>query len=176
MLKLTLIAVGCVAALLAIAGVLLPGLPATPFLLVALWAFARSSERLYARIMRLPVLREAMIEARRFEDRRAVRPAVKLTAVATAWTSVLLTVLLLAAGTVLTLMLEWNHALAAAESWGERLSWAFFHSTMTRTAGFNVVDTGQMQPAALFTSMALMFVGGPKPGPFAFQVDNVQFR
>jgi hypothetical protein len=24
--------------------------------------------------------------------------------------------------------------------------------------------------------MALMFVGGPKPGPFAFQVDNVQFR
>lgn len=88
-----LIGVGCVATLLAIAGVLLPGLPATPFLLVALWAFARSSERLYARIMRMPILREAMIEARRFEDRRAVRPAVKLTAVATAWTSVLLTVL-----------------------------------------------------------------------------------
>jgi uncharacterized membrane protein YbaN (DUF454 family) len=91
--RLTLIAVGCIAALLAIAGVLLPGLPTTPFLLIALWAFARSSERLYAGIMRLPILREAMIEARRFEDRRAVRPAVKLMAVATAWSSVLLTFL-----------------------------------------------------------------------------------
>lgn len=93
MFKVTLIAVGCVATLLAIAGVLLPGLPATPFLLIALWAFARSSERLYTQIMRMPILREAMIEARRFEDRRAVRPAVKLTAVVTAWTSVLLTAL-----------------------------------------------------------------------------------
>lgn len=93
MYKVTLIAVGSVATLLALAGVLLPGLPTTPFLLIALWAFARSSERLYAGIMRLPILREAMVEARRFEDRRAVRPAVKLMAVATAWSSVLLTFL-----------------------------------------------------------------------------------
>jgi trk system potassium uptake protein TrkH len=80
--------------------------------------------------------------------------------------SVLLTVLLLAAGTVLTLALEWNRTLDGAESWSERVSWAFFHSTMTRTAGFNVVDTGQMQPATLLTSMALMFVGGA-PGSMA---------
>jgi trk system potassium uptake protein TrkH len=80
--------------------------------------------------------------------------------------SVLLTVLLLAAGTVLTLVLEWNRTLDGAESWSERVSWAFFHSTMTRTAGFNVVDTGQMQPATLLTSMALMFIGGA-PGSMA---------
>jgi len=24
--------------------------------------------------------------------------------------------------------------------------------------------------------MALMFVGGPQPGPFAFQIDDVRFR
>jgi uncharacterized protein len=93
LLRYSLIAVGSVATLLAIAGVLLPGLPTTPFLLVALWAFARSSDRLYGQLMKLPVLREALVEARRFEDRRAVRPAVKLTAVATAWGSVLLTFL-----------------------------------------------------------------------------------
>jgi trk system potassium uptake protein TrkH len=80
--------------------------------------------------------------------------------------SVLLTVLLLAAGTVLTLVLEWNRTLDGAETWSERVSWAFFHSTMTRTAGFNVVDTGQMQPATLLTSMALMFIGGA-PGSMA---------
>jgi uncharacterized membrane protein YbaN (DUF454 family) len=93
LLRYSLIAVGSVATLLAIAGVLLPGLPTTPFLLVALWAFARSSDRLYAKVMKLPVLREALVEARRFEERRAVRPGVKLTAVATAWGSVVLTFL-----------------------------------------------------------------------------------
>jgi uncharacterized membrane protein YbaN (DUF454 family) len=95
LLRYALMAVGCIATLLAIAGVLLPGLPTTPFVLVALWAFARSSDWLYGQVMRLPVLREALVEARRFEDRRAVRPAVKLTAVATAWGSVLLTFLAL---------------------------------------------------------------------------------
>jgi trk system potassium uptake protein TrkH len=79
--------------------------------------------------------------------------------------AVLLTVVLLLAGAVLTLLLEWNRTLGGG-SWGERLSWAFFHSTMTRSAGFSVVDTGQMHPATLFISMALMFIGGA-PGSMA---------
>ncbi len=89
--KLVYIALGSLATVLAIAGALLPGLPTTPFLLVALWAFARSSERLLAWLERLPLLRHALIEARRFEERRTIRRGVKLTAIGMAWGSVLFT-------------------------------------------------------------------------------------
>ena len=76
---------------LAVAGVILPGLPTTPFLLVALWAFARSSQRLSRWLERIPLLQAALREAQRFEQRRAIRPGVKLAAVGFAWGSVLAT-------------------------------------------------------------------------------------
>ena len=85
---------------------------------------------------------------------------------------VVLTLLLLIAGTVPTLVLEWNRTLGEGASWTEKLSWAFFHSTMTRTAGFNVVDVGAMHPATLQISMALMFIGGA-PGSMAGGIKTV---
>jgi uncharacterized protein len=88
-----LVSTGCIASALAIAGVFLPGLPTTPFLLLALWAFARSSETLYRWLGRVPVLQAALAEARRFEERRAVHRSVKLTAVGVAWISVAITAL-----------------------------------------------------------------------------------
>lgn len=89
LLKLGLLLLGVTSTALAIAGAILPGLPTTPFLLVALWAFARSSDRLYAWLQTVPLLQTALGEARRFEEKRAVHPAVKLTAVLVAWSSVL---------------------------------------------------------------------------------------
>lgn len=91
MTKVLFVVVGSIATLLAIAGAILPGLPTTPFLLVALWAFARSSERMLAYLERIPLLRHALIEARRFEERRTIRRGVKVVAVAMAWTSVIIT-------------------------------------------------------------------------------------
>lgn len=83
--KLVLVVVGLVFTGLSLLGAVLPGLPTTPFLIIALWAFARSSRRLTLWIERVPILQSALREARRFEERRTLRPAVKLLALALAW-------------------------------------------------------------------------------------------
>ena len=57
--RLILITAGLAATGLAVLGVILPGLPTTPFLLVALWAFARSSDRLYGWLEHIPLLKSA---------------------------------------------------------------------------------------------------------------------
>ncbi len=78
---------------------------------------------------------------------------------------------LLVAGTATTLVFEWDHTLAG-EPLGRKISWAFFHSTMTRTAGFNVVDPALMHPATLMLGLGLMFVGG-SPGSMAGGIKTV---
>lgn len=89
MVRFALSLLGCACTALAVAGAILPGLPTTPFVLVALWAFARSSERLHQWLLRIPLLRSALAEARRFETDGSVRPSVKVTALSFAWGSVL---------------------------------------------------------------------------------------
>ncbi len=80
---------------------------------------------------------------------------------------------LLLAGTASTLMFELGHTLREA-SWSERWTWAFFHSAMTRTAGFNVVDTGAMNQPTLLWTIMLMFVGG-SPGSMAGGIKTTTF-
>ncbi|MCF2127124.1 TrkH family potassium uptake protein [Strepomyces sp. STD 3.1] len=71
------------------------------------------------------------------------------------------TVSLLAAGTVLTCLLEWtNAATLGPHTVAEKMLNGFFHSAMSRTAGFNAVDVGALQPATLLTTCVLMFIGG----------------
>lgn len=79
--------------------------------------------------------------------------------------------LLIAAGTAFTLLFEWNHTLLD-QPLAQKFSWAALHSIMTRTAGFNVVDLGEMQPATLLFSMVLMFIGG-SPGSTAGGIKTV---
>ncbi len=87
--------------------------------------------------------------------------------------ALLMTVVLLGAGVVLTLFFERGATLREAEGW-RKLSWAFFHSTMARSAGFNVVDNAAMEPATLLGTMFLMFVGGA-PGSMAGGIKTVTF-
>jgi uncharacterized membrane protein YbaN (DUF454 family) len=78
---------------LAVLGALLPGLPTTVFLLIALWAFSRSSERLHAWVRRMPLFREALVHVERYHAERTISRGVKLVAVSCAWLSVALFVI-----------------------------------------------------------------------------------
>jgi hypothetical protein len=82
------VVIGLSAAGLAVLGALLPGLPTTVFLLVALWAFSRSSRRLHGWVRSAPLFREAMVHVDRYHAERTISRGVKIVAVACAWLSV----------------------------------------------------------------------------------------
>ncbi|MCH0541898.1 TrkH family potassium uptake protein [Streptomyces sp. MUM 203J] len=106
-----------------------------------------------------PVLLEVLRhhQRRRTTGRRGWSLHIKLTLVATA--------ALLVTGTVLTCLLEWsNPGTLGPLHWGGKLLNGFFHSAMSRTAGFNAVDIGAMKPATLLVTCTLMFVGGGSAG------------
>ncbi len=69
-----------------------------------------------------------------------------------------ISMVLVVAGTVLTLLLEWNASLAGLPIPTKILA-SFFHSVSSRTAGFNVTDMGKLTSATLLFTMVLMFIG-----------------
>jgi trk system potassium uptake protein TrkH len=63
------------------------------------------------------------------------------------------------------LMLEWDNPYTLASlGVGESLLVAWFQAVSARTAGFNTVDIGTLEPATLFVLMALMFIGASPGG------------
>lgn len=85
------IAIGCVMVALGVIGIFLPVLPTTPFLLVAVWAFARSSPRLEAWLIDHPKLGPPL---RDWRERGAIPSRAKAIAV-TAMTASLVYVMLM---------------------------------------------------------------------------------
>ena len=81
---------GIAATGLGVVGVWVPGLPTTPLILLALWAFTRSSARLEAWVRRLPLLRSAVAAADAYERERTLPLSVKLVAQFAAWGSALI--------------------------------------------------------------------------------------
>jgi trk system potassium uptake protein TrkH len=84
-----------------------------------------------------------------------------------------MTLFLLLAGMAITLLFEFNHTLHNA-SLPDMLSWSFFHSAMSRTAGFNVVDLEAMNQPTLMWTLLLMFIGGG-PGSMAGGIKTTTF-
>lgn len=84
------VVVGLTSVGLAALGAVLPGLPTTVFLLVALWAFSRSSDRLHGWVKRMPLFRDALVHVERYHADRSISRGVKLVAVTCAWASVAL--------------------------------------------------------------------------------------
>ncbi len=69
--------------------------------------------------------------------------------------------ILLAAGTVLWGLLEWNNVRTIGTmSLGDKITHSLFASVMTRSGGFNLVDQNQMDSATMLLTDALMFAGG----------------
>ena len=77
--RVALVAAGCALVGMAYLGVLLPGLPATPFLLGASYCFVRSSPRLHRWLRRSPVFGRLIHD---WEVHRGVRPLVRVFAIA----------------------------------------------------------------------------------------------
>ncbi|MGF1537143.1 MAG: TrkH family potassium uptake protein [Elainellaceae cyanobacterium] len=74
------------------------------------------------------------------------------------------TLFLLVAGTLAFWVIEYaNPQTLGALSGTDKLAVAWFHAVMPRTAGFNSVNYGDMTTAALFLTIALMYVGA-SPG------------
>ena len=69
--------------------------------------------------------------------------------------------LLLIIGTVATLLIEYNNSLSIGDfGFGHKVLASFFQSTVTRTAGFNSIDIGQVHDATAIIYILLMFIGG----------------
>jgi len=72
---------------------------------------------------------------------------------------------LLFLGTVAFFMIEFTNPQAwSSLSLKERFLAAWFQSVVTRTAGFNTIEIGQMTTAALFIAIGLMFIGASPGG------------
>ncbi|MDP2117792.1 MAG: potassium transporter TrkG [Brevundimonas sp.] len=75
------------------------------------------------------------------------------------------TIGLLIAGFAAVLIAEWNNSTTIGDfTTGGKLLNAFTHSVMSRTAGFNAVDVGQMRPETLLFTDGLMLIGGGSAG------------
>lgn len=89
--RLAYIGVGLVCVTLAVAGALIPGVPTTPWVLLASYCFARSSERLDTWLRGAPVFGKLIAD---WEKYRGIRRPVKLMAVCTVVTVVTLSITL----------------------------------------------------------------------------------
>lgn len=71
-------------------------------------------------------------------------------------------ILLILAGALVFISLEWNHVLSAYDT-GGKIVVSFFQSVTTRTAGFNTIDIGKLSSPVIIFFILLMFIGA-SPG------------
>nr|WP_112280678.1 potassium transporter TrkG [Prauserella muralis] len=79
--------------------------------------------------------------------------------------TVITTSALLAIGTLVITVAEWNNPETLGRfGVGGKLLAGFFSGVMPRTAGFNSVDVGQLESGTLLVNDVLMFIGGGSAG------------
>lgn len=90
--RIALIALGTVTLCLGIAGMFLPGVPTTVFLLITMACYVRSSDRLYRWVMTRPWLQKPIATAMAFQQSGLLPVRIKLIAQGVAWSSFVLVV------------------------------------------------------------------------------------
>jgi trk system potassium uptake protein TrkH len=76
-----------------------------------------------------------------------------------------ITGILILAGTIAILLLEWSNPLTLKNlSWKEKILASYFQAVTPRTAGFNTLDIGALNPATLLSIIALMLIGASPGG------------
>lgn len=83
--KYALISVGLASTALGVAGIFIPLLPTTPFLLLAAACFLRSSDSLYEKLTTHRILGEYILN---YSERRAITLKAKITAIVLLWLSI----------------------------------------------------------------------------------------
>jgi len=83
--KYALISAGLASTALGVAGIFIPLLPTTPFLLLAAACFLRSSDSLYEKLTTHRILGEYI---RNYSERRAITLKTKVTAIVLLWLSI----------------------------------------------------------------------------------------
>ena len=91
MIRFLLISLGTIFLALGVIGVFVPGLPTTPFVLLAAALYARSSERLYARLLNHRIFGGII---RDFRNNRSISSRAKLVSIATMWSMIVLSIVL----------------------------------------------------------------------------------
>jgi uncharacterized membrane protein YbaN (DUF454 family) len=86
------IVLGILCVILAALGVLLPGLPATPFLLLASYSFARSSKRMHDWLVNNRIFGPILSD---FLDRKGIRLHIKIISIVMMWGMMLVSVFFL---------------------------------------------------------------------------------
>ncbi len=101
------------------------------------------------------LLRKKKLEPRKFFRRLQLHSQI----------AIMVTAVLLIAGTVLYLLLEWsNPATLGTMSTPHKLMASFFQSVTTRTAGFSTINQGDLLDQTAFMTCIFMFIGGSPAG------------
>ena len=79
--------------------------------------------------------------------------------------AIMVTIILIVAGTALYLLLEWNNqSTLGGMSTPQKLMASFFQSVTTRTAGFATINQGDLLDQTAFLTCIFMFIGGSPAG------------
>lgn len=100
--KLVLIAIGIIALILAIIGIIIPLLPTTPFLLLSAACFLKGSDRMYQWLIKHKHFGNYI---RNFREHKAIPLKTKVVAVSLLWVTILFSIIFIVQGTYLRILL-----------------------------------------------------------------------